>query len=172
MLAAPQECPSRPLCGVALEQAPTASTSSKYLPFAFDAPAAKKQVTDGKAQLVARRHDRRARSTRTASSSSTTTRRSSRPRTSSPIVGKGSPIADDAEVDRGAQQVQRRLTTADLAALNDKVDVDREKAADVAKEYLESKGSSSTARALRARHPAGWRARAYPARAGHHGPGG
>jgi osmoprotectant transport system substrate-binding protein len=137
VLAAPQECPSRPLCGVALEKTYKIDVS-KYLPFPFDSPTAKKQVTDGKAQLVLVATTD-AQLDKDGLVVLTDDKKVQPAENLVPIVGKGSPIATDATVVAALNRANETLTTADLGALDAKVDVDREKAADVAKEYLESK---------------------------------
>lgn len=138
VLASTQECPSRPLCGVALERTYGIDVT-KNLPFAFGSPAAKKQVTDGKAQLVL-----------VATTDATLAddglvvleddKKVQPAENLVPIIGKGSPLADDAEVVDALNKFSEGLTTAELAALNAQVDVERRKASAVAEEYLTTKG--------------------------------
>ena len=54
--------------------------------------------------------------------------------------GKGSAIAGDETVVAALNKFSTGLTTADLGILDAKVDVSRQKAETVAKEYLPSKG--------------------------------
>ncbi|MET1059348.1 MAG: ABC transporter substrate-binding protein [Nocardioides sp.] len=49
-------------------------------------------------------------------------------------------LADNKDVEDVLNELMSTLTTADLAELNNRVSVDREKAADVAKDYLSEKG--------------------------------
>lgn len=138
VLVSTEECPSRPLCGVALERT-YGIDISKNLPFAFGAPAGKKQVVDGKAQLVL-----------VATTDATLAKdnlvvleddKGVQPAENLvPIVGKGSPIAKDAEVIAALKKFNDGLTTDELAELNAQVDVERAKAEDVAKTYLKDKG--------------------------------
>jgi osmoprotectant transport system substrate-binding protein len=55
-----------------------------------------------------------------------------------PVVGKD--FADDSDLAEALNALAGELTTEDLTELNKKVDGERLKEADVAKEFLESKG--------------------------------
>jgi osmoprotectant transport system substrate-binding protein len=138
IVAGPTECKSRPLCGVALTK-DYGIDVTKYQPFDFNSPAAIKQVTDGKAQIAVV-------ATTNAQLGEkglvvlTDDKKIQPAENLVPIIGKGSPIVDDAAVIAALNKFSATLTTEDLGKLNDKVDLDREKAADVAQEYLDSKG--------------------------------
>jgi osmoprotectant transport system substrate-binding protein len=135
-LAATVECPDRPFCGPGLEKT-YGLKIAKVDPLGFGSPQAKQAVVSGKDDLV--------------------------------LVGttdgtldqlglvllkddKGLQLADnlipvvntasagDPKVAQALNALSAVLTTEDLAALNLKVDGQRQKEADVAKEYLTSKG--------------------------------
>jgi osmoprotectant transport system substrate-binding protein len=135
-LAATVECPDRPFCGPGLEKT-YGLNIAKVDPLGFGSPQAKQAVISGKADLV--------------------------------LVGttdgtldqlglvlleddKGLQLADnlvpvvntksagDPKVAEALNKLSSVLTTQDLAELNRKVDAEREKAQDVAKEYLTAKG--------------------------------
>ena len=61
-----------------------------------------------------------------------------------PVVGKD--FADDADLAAALNALADQLTTEDLASLNKKVDGERQKAADVAKEFLTVQGPALGAR--------------------------
>ena len=136
-IAAPEECKSRPLCGVLLED-DYGIDISKYTPFDFNSVAAKKQVQDGKADmavvstlaadlddfgLVILEDDKGLQPAENLV----------------PVIGKDSPLADDEDAQAALDALSAALTSTDLGELIIRVDQDREEIADVARDYLESK---------------------------------
>jgi osmoprotectant transport system substrate-binding protein len=135
-LAATEECPERPFCGLGLVGT-YGLTLTEVLPTGFGSAQTKDAVVKGAAQLGL----------------SGTTDATLGPLglvvltddkglqladNLIPIVGEK--YGDDAELAAVLNALSRVLTTEDLATLNDRVDAQREKAADVALDYLTSKG--------------------------------
>jgi osmoprotectant transport system substrate-binding protein len=135
VLAATEECPDRPFCAPGLEET-YGLTITEILPLGFGSAQAKEAVTSGKAQLgltgttdatladlglVVIEDDQ---SLQLADNLV-------------PVVGEK--YADDADFAEVLNALAPVLTTEDLTELNRKVDAERQKAADVAREYLESK---------------------------------
>ncbi len=135
-LAATEECPERPFCGLGLIGT-YGLTLTEVLPTGFGSAQTKDAVVKGTAQLGL----------------SGTTDATLGPLglvvltddkglqladNLIPIVGEK--YGDDADLAAVLNALSRVLTTEDLATLNDRVDAQREKAADVALDYLTSKG--------------------------------
>ncbi len=135
-LAATEECPERPFCGLGLIGT-YGLTLTEVLPTGFGSAQTKDAVVKGTAQLGL----------------SGTTDATLGPLglvvltddkglqladNLIPIVGEK--YGDDADLAEVLNALSRVLTTEDLATLNDRVDAQREKAADVALDYLTSKG--------------------------------
>jgi osmoprotectant transport system substrate-binding protein len=136
-VAGPEECKTRPLCGVLLEK-DYGIDVSKYAPFAFDSPVAKKQVQDDKADiavvstlapdledfgLVVLEDDKGL----------------TPAENHIPLIGADSPLASDDDAKEAFEKLSAALESAEVGALLIRIDSDREKAEDVAREYLESK---------------------------------
>jgi osmoprotectant transport system substrate-binding protein len=135
-LAATEECPERPFCGLGLIGT-YGLTLTEVLPTGFGSAQTKDAVVKGTAQLGL----------------SGTTDATLGPLglvvltddkglqladNLIPVVGEK--YGDDADLAEVLNALSRVLTTDDLATLNDRVDAQREKAADVALDYLTSKG--------------------------------
>ena len=135
-LAATEECPERPFCGLGLTGT-YGLTLTEVLPTGFGSAQTKDAVVKGTAQLGL----------------SGTTDATLGPLglvvltddkglqladNLIPVVGEK--YGDDADLAEVLNALSRVLTTDDLATLNDRVDAQREKAADVALDYLTSKG--------------------------------
>lgn len=135
-LAAVVECAERPFCRPGLERT-YGLEISEVLPLGFGSPQAKQAVLDGKADLVL-----------VGTTDGTLAAQGL------VLLGddKGLQLADNlvpvvntasaggGGVARVLDPLSRVLTTQDLAALNAQVDGERRKPADVAREYLQSKG--------------------------------
>ena len=136
VLAATEECPERPFCEIGLEKT-YGLNITKVEPLGFGTPQAKQAVVDGTAQvalvgttdatldqlgLVQLEDDKKLQLADNIV----------------PVVNAES--AGDAKVAAALDPLAAKLTTEDLAELNAKVDAERQKAADVAKEYLTSAG--------------------------------
>ena len=136
VLAATEECPDRPFCQPGLEKT-YGITVTEVLPLGFGNTQVKEAVTSGKAQLGL-----------TGTTDATLEdlglvlieddKGLQLADNLVPVVGKD--YADDADLADALNALAGELTTEDLTALNKKVDGERLKAADVAKEFLESKG--------------------------------
>jgi osmoprotectant transport system substrate-binding protein len=135
-LAAPAECPKRPNCQIGLEQT-YGLKIAQVLPLGFGSPQAKQAVLTGKADVV-----------ETGTTDATLDAQGlvvlqddknlQEAENILPVVNTqkaGSP-----EIAALLDKLSAALTTDDLAQLNLKVDAQRQKAEDVAKEYLTSKG--------------------------------
>jgi osmoprotectant transport system substrate-binding protein len=135
VLAATEECPDRPFCQPGLEKT-YGIEISKILPLGFGSPQTKDAVKKGTAQLglvgttdatldsfglVALEDDKKLQAADNLV----------------PVVNAEK--AGSEEVKTALDALAPELTTEDLAELNAKVDQERQKAADVAKEFLESK---------------------------------
>jgi osmoprotectant transport system substrate-binding protein len=135
VLAATEECPDRPFCQPGLEKT-YGIKISKILPLGFGSPQTKDAVKKGTAQLglvgttdatldafglVALEDDKKLQAADNLV----------------PVVNAEK--AGGAEVEEALNALAPVLTTEDLAELNARVDQERQEAADVAKEYLESK---------------------------------
>ena len=136
VLAATEECPDRPFCAQGLEKT-YGIKISKILPLGFGSPQTKDAVKKGDAQLglvgttdatlesfglVALEDDKKLQLADNVV----------------PMVNKSE--AGSPEVAEALNALASELTTEDLATLNAKVDQERQKPADVAREYLESRG--------------------------------
>jgi osmoprotectant transport system substrate-binding protein len=136
VLAAPEECPDRPFCEPGLEET-YGLTVTEVLPLGFGTAQVKEAVTSGKAQLGL-----------TGTTDATLEdlglvvieddKNLQLADNLVPVVGKD--FADDADLADALNALAGELTTEDLTELNRKVDGERQKEADVAKEFLESKG--------------------------------
>jgi len=136
VLAATEECPDRPFCQPGLEKT-YGLTVTEVLPLGFGTAQVKEAVTSGKAQLGL-----------TGTTDATLEdlglvvveddKGLQLADNLVPVVGKD--FADDTELAEALNALAGELTTEDLAGLNKKVDGERMKEADVAKEFLESKG--------------------------------
>ena len=135
-LAATEECPDRPFCQPGLEET-YGLTVTEVLPLGFGTAQVKEAVTSGQAQLglvgttdatlealglVVIEDDKDLQLADNLV----------------PVVGKD--VADDADLADALNALASELTTEDLTELNGKVDGERQKASEVAKEFLESKG--------------------------------
>jgi osmoprotectant transport system substrate-binding protein len=133
-IAAPEECKTRPLCGVALENTYGIGIS-KYSPFDFNSVAAKKQVEDGKAEmaqvstlagdlddfgLVILEDDKAVQPAENLT----------------PVIGKDSPLAEDEDAIAALNALSAALQTVELSELIVRVDNDREEITEVANDYL------------------------------------
>ena len=136
VLAATEECPTRPFCAQGLEKT-YGLKITKVLPLGFGSPQAKQAVLDGKADLVL------------VGTTDGTLQQLGLVLLADdkhlqladnlvPVVNTKS--AGTPEVAKVLDALAPVLTTADLAALNQAVDGERKKPADVAKQYLQSKG--------------------------------
>ena len=136
VLAATEECPDRPFCQPGLEST-YGLTVTEVLPLGFGTAQVKEAVTSGQAQLGL-----------TGTTDATLEdlglvvieddKGLQLADNLVPVVGKD--VADDADLADALNALAGELTTEDLTGLNKKVDGERQKAADVAKEFLESKG--------------------------------
>jgi osmoprotectant transport system substrate-binding protein len=137
VLAATTECPTRPFCGEGLKKT-YGLNISKVEPLGFGTPQAKQAVVSGKAQLVL-----------TGTTDATLDalglvlleddKKLQLADNLVPIVNTKSAGKDD-KVATTLNALSSVLTTEDLGLLNAKVDGERQKVEDVAKEYLTSKG--------------------------------
>lgn len=135
-LAATEECPDRPFCKIGLEKTYGLKVT-QVLPLGFGSAQVKEAVKSGKADLGL-----------TGTTDATLAdlglviieddKHLQLADNLVPVVGKT--FKDDADVAAALNALAGKLTTEDLANLNKKVDGERLKAADVAKEYLMSKG--------------------------------
>jgi len=136
VLAAVEECATRPFCQPGLAQT-YGLKISKVLPLGFGSPQAKQAVTDGKADLVLvgttdgtldqlglvlLQDDKHLQAADNLV----------------PVVNTAS--AGTPEIAKALDALVPVLTTADLAKLNQEVDGQRQKPEDVARQYLQSKG--------------------------------
>jgi osmoprotectant transport system substrate-binding protein len=136
VLAATPECPDRPFCQPGLKNT-YGITVTKLLPLGFGTAQVKKALTDNKAQLglvgttdatladmglVIIKDDKGLQEADNLV----------------PVVGKG--FTNDTTMADTLNKLAGVLTTADLAQMDKKVDGERQKPADVAKAYLQSKG--------------------------------
>ncbi len=136
VLAATEECPDRPFCQPGLEET-YGLTVTEVLPLGFGTAQVKEAVTSGKPQLGL-----------TGTTDATLEdlglvvieddKGLQLADNLVPVVGKD--FADDADLADALNALAGELTTEDLTELNRKVDGERQKEADVAKEFLESKG--------------------------------
>lgn len=135
-LAATEECPDRPFCKPGLEKTYGLKVT-EVLPLGFGTAQVKAAVKDGKADLGL-----------TGTTDATLAdlglviieddKHLQLADNLVPVVGKN--FKDDADLAAALNALAGKLTTEDLANLNKKVDGERLKAADVAKEFLTSKG--------------------------------
>ncbi|MGH8969794.1 MAG: ABC transporter substrate-binding protein [Actinomycetes bacterium] len=136
VLAATEECPDRPFCLPGLEKNYGIKVTEN-LPLGFGSAQNKEAVTSGKAQLGL-----------TGTTDATLEdlglviieddKNVQLADNLVPVVGKK--YANDTEFADALNALSSELTTEDLTGLNKKVDGERQKPADVAKEFLESKG--------------------------------
>lgn len=134
-LAATTECPDRPFCQPGLEKT-YGLKISQLLPLGFGTPQAKQAVVDGKADLVL-----------TGTTDATLPalglvllqddKGLQNADNLVPIVNTAS--ANKPDIQQALDKLSSVLTTEDLTQLNAKVDAQRQKVEDVAKEYLTSK---------------------------------
>jgi osmoprotectant transport system substrate-binding protein len=135
-LAAPAECPDRPFCQPGLEKT-YGLKIAQLLPLGFGSPQAKQAVVSGKADmvetgttdatlgglgLVALKDDKKLQLADNIV----------------PVVNAQK--AGTPEIQTLLDKVSQTLTTDDLAQLNLKVDTERQKPEDVARQWLQSKG--------------------------------
>jgi osmoprotectant transport system substrate-binding protein len=135
-LAATEECPDRPFCAPGLEKTYGIKVT-EVLPLGFGTAQVKEAVKSGKADLGL-----------TGTTDATLAdlglviieddKHLQLADNLVPVVGKK--FADNADLAAALDALADKLTTEDLANLNKKVDGERLKAADVAKEFLTSKG--------------------------------
>jgi osmoprotectant transport system substrate-binding protein len=135
-LAATEECPDRPFCKPGLEKTYNIKVT-EVLPLGFGTAQVKDAVKTGKADLGL-----------TGTTDATLDalglviieddKHLQLADNLVPVVGKD--FKDDADLAAALNALADKLTTEDLANLNKKVDGERLKAADVAKEFLTSKG--------------------------------
>jgi osmoprotectant transport system substrate-binding protein len=135
-LAATEECPDRPFCKLGLEKTYGIKVT-EVLPLGFGTAQVKAAVKDGKADLGL-----------TGTTDATLAdlglviieddKHLQLADNLVPVVGKD--FRDDADLANALNALADKLTTEDLANLNKRVDGERQKAADVAKEFLTSKG--------------------------------
>lgn len=135
-LAAPAECPKRPNCQIGLEKT-YGLKISQVLPLGFGTPQGKQAVLTGKADVV-----ETGTTDATLDSQGLVLLKDDKNLQEAenivPVVNTqkaGSP-----EIAALLDKLSSTLTTDDLAQLNLKVDAQRQKPEDVAKEYLTSKG--------------------------------
>lgn len=136
VLAATEECPDRPFCLPGLEETYGIKVTEN-LPLGFGSAQTKEAVTSGKAQLGL-----------TGTTDATIAdlglviieddQGLQLADNLVPVVGEK--YADDADLAEALNSLAPVLTTEALTALNKKVDGERQKPADVAREYLESEG--------------------------------
>lgn len=136
VLAAPEECPDRPFCGLGLEQT-YGIEISEYIPLDFGSPQAKQAVADGEAQLAL-----------TGTTDATLDdfglvlleddQALQLADNLVPVVNQDA-AADQTLVD-ALNALSETLTTADLTELNRQVDAERLQPADVALTYLQDQG--------------------------------
>ena len=136
VLAATEECPDRPFCQQGLEET-YGITVTEVLPLGFGTAQVKEAVTSGQAQLGLT-----GTTDATLESLGLVVIEDDKGLQLAdnlvPVVGEK--YADDAAFADALNALAGELTTEDLTELNRKVDAERLKAADVAKEFLESKG--------------------------------
>ncbi len=135
-LAAPAECPDRPFCQPGLEKT-YGLKIGKLLPLGFGSPQAKQAVVSGKADMV-----------ETGTTDATLgglglvalqdDKKLQLADNIVPVVNAQK--AGTSEIQTLLDKVSAALTTDDLAQLNLKVDAERQKPEDVAKQWLQSKG--------------------------------
>src|SRR3954467_11267974 len=135
-LAAPAECKDRPFCQVGLEKT-YGLKISQLIPLGFGSPQAKQAVVSGKADLVL-----------TGTTDATLSglglsllqddKGLQHADNLVPIVNTAA--ANKPDIQQALDKISQTLTTQDLTQLNAKVDAQRQKPEDVAKEYLTSKG--------------------------------
>jgi len=135
VLAATEECPDRPFCQIGLEKT-YGLKITEVLPLGFGTAQVKEAVTSGQAQLGL-----------TGTTDATLAdlglvvieddKDLQLADNLVPVVGKD--FADDSDLADALNALAGELTTEDLTELNKKVDAERQKASDVAKEFLESK---------------------------------
>jgi osmoprotectant transport system substrate-binding protein len=135
-LAAPAECPDRPFCQPGLEKT-YGLKIGKLLPLGFGSPQAKQAVVSGKADMV-----------ETGTTDATLgglglvalqdDKKLQLADNIVPVVNTQKAGASD--IQTLLDKVSAALTTDDLAQLNLKVDAERQKPEDVAKQWLQSKG--------------------------------
>ncbi|MGZ4649684.1 MAG: ABC transporter substrate-binding protein [Kineosporiaceae bacterium] len=135
-LAAPTECPDRPFCMPGLKKTYGINVS-ELLPLGFGSPQAKQAVISGKADMVL-----------TGTTDATLPslglvlladdKHLQNADNLVPVVHAAT--ADKPDISAALDKLSQTLTTADLTALDAKVDAERQKPADVAKQYLTSKG--------------------------------
>jgi len=135
-LAATTECPVRPFCQPGLEKTYGLKIAD-LLPLGFGTPQAKQAVVSGKADMVLT-----GTTDATLDSLGLVLLKDDKGLQNAdnlvPIVNTAS--ANKPEIQQALDKVSQTLTTADLSQLDAKVDAQRQKAEDVAKEYLTSKG--------------------------------
>jgi osmoprotectant transport system substrate-binding protein len=135
-LAATTECPIRPFCKPGLEKTYGLQIRD-VLPLGFGSPQAKQAVVSGKADMVL-----------TGTTDATLDglglvlldddKGLQNADNLVPIVNTAA--ANNPQIQQALDKLSQTLTTEDLAQLNAKVDAERQKPEDVAKEYLTSKG--------------------------------
>jgi len=136
VLAATEECPDRPYCQPGLKKTYGIKVT-KLEPLGFDTPQVKAALTSDKAQLglVATTDG-------TLSSAGLVVLDDDKNLQNAdnlvPVVNSKS--AGGKQVSEALNKLAPVLTTSDLAALNKKVDVERQKASDAAQQYLQQKG--------------------------------
>jgi osmoprotectant transport system substrate-binding protein len=134
-LAATTECPDRPFCMPGLEKTYGLKVS-ELLPLGFGTPQAKQAVVSGKADMVLV-----GTTDATLSSLGLVLLQDDKKLQNAdnlvPIVNK---TANQPAIQQALDKLSSTLTTEDLTQLNAKVDAQRQKPEDVAKEYLTSKG--------------------------------
>ncbi|HVN13425.1 MAG TPA: ABC transporter substrate-binding protein [Kineosporiaceae bacterium] len=135
-LAATTECPDRPFCMPGLKKT-YGITVSELLPLGFGSPQAKQAVISGKADMVL-----------------TGTTDATLPSLGLVLLADDKHLqnadnlvpvahaatADTPDISAALNKLSQTLTTADLTTLDQKVDAERQKPEDVAKQYLTSKG--------------------------------
>jgi len=135
-LAATTECPIRPFCQPGLEKTYGLKISD-LLPLGFGTPQAKQAVVSGKADLVLT-----GTTDATLSGLGLTLLQDDKGLQHAdnlvPIVNTAA--ANKPDIQQALDKISQTLTTQDLTQLNAKVDAQRQKPEDVAKEYLTSKG--------------------------------
>ncbi|MDQ1605253.1 MAG: osmoprotectant transport system substrate-binding protein [Actinomycetota bacterium] len=136
VLAATPECPDRPFCQPGLKNT-YGITVTKLLPLGFGTAQVKKALTDNKAQLgLVGTTDA------TLASMGLVIIKDDKGLQEAdnlvPVVGKG--FTSDTTMADTLNKLAGVLTTDDLAQMDKKVDGERQKPADVAKAYLQSKG--------------------------------
>jgi len=135
-LAATTECPDRPFCQPGLEKTYGIKVS-ELLPLGFGSPQAKQAVVSGKADMVLT-----GTTDATLASLGLVLLQDDKHLQNAdnlvPIVNTAA--ANKPDISAALDKLSSTLTTADLTQLNAKVDAQRQKPEDVAKQYLTSKG--------------------------------